>query len=147
MAEVGQKSGYFAFFELPREVRDQILNHFCGDRYVSVSTCRHHDPTHELPTLPFIKNLGVSRRFYEEAISIFYSTSEFVFTDIKPFRRLLGELDICHQSRFQELTLFILATEVDEWLLPRGIPIPKNAPENNNTTPQVSVGLENFITT
>lgn len=86
------------FFRLPREVRDQILFHFCGDKLVfidkkippldgdaTVSSGNRKQPLPYVKARGFLCGLQISHQFYEEAAEMFYSSSKFMFDDIVPF--------------------------------------------------------------
>jgi len=127
-----------SFFDLPREIRDQILFYFCGDKYVTTSkpdppfwhcgklrqmafdgNSRFSDrdlPRYFEPTAALLSMLEVSHQFYDEAVAAFYSRLEFHFRDVIPFGRLLATLPIEYQTCIRELDLHISTEEVDQWL-------------------------------
>lgn len=71
----------------------------------------------------FFSQLWVSRQFCTEAMNIFYTTSNFEFDNIEPFRRLLNQAPFAYQQLIQNLTIYIpfpyerVGNPVfDEWL-------------------------------
>jgi len=132
-----------SFFDLPREVRDQILLHYCGNKLVATSkkqrTSRqlgrlikwmpekksefsHRDSPRCFEDTPaLLCTFKVSRHFYNEAATTFYSTSRFHFQDLVPFYLLVDKLPIGYQSLIQELHLNMSAKEVDQWRAMLGV--------------------------
>lgn len=126
-----------SFFDLPREVRDQILFHHCGNKFIVASKNSHitqHlgrlvrwtpntktgvsllDMSNRFEdTFPFLCRLRVSRQFYDEAVTMFYSTSDFHFQDLVPFHLLADNLPVRYQKLIRELGLKIPTKEVDQW--------------------------------
>jgi len=126
-----------SFFDLPREVRDQILFHYCSNKLVATSkkqlstlhpgrfiqwmpdnrsnSSDRGFPRRSEDTFALLSALRVSRQFYDEAVTMFYSTSKFRFEDLVPFYLLVDKLPIGYQSLIQELHLDMSTEEVDQW--------------------------------
>ena len=132
-----------SFFDLPREVRDQILFHHCGNKLIATS--KNSETTLQIgriliwmphsksgislldnsrgfeDTYAFLCMLRVSRQFYDEAVTMFYSTSEFHFRDLVPFYLLVDKLPIGYQKLIRELHLNMPTKEVDQWRAMLGV--------------------------
>lgn len=132
-----------SFFDLPREVRDQILFHHCGNKTIAASKGSHTtlqlgrlvrwtpnsktgapllDTSNRCKdTFPFLCMLKVSRRFYDEAVTMFYSTSDFQFRDLVPFHILVDQLPVRYQKLIRELHLHMPTKEADQWRAMLGV--------------------------
>ena len=120
------------FFQLPREIRDQIYLLLCGYNEIVGRTYADKGSTviriaSELPEhwqgsswksmASQLQQLQVSRQFYEEAAMIFYSSSSFeCFSNPGSFAPFLSALHPKFQSRIRHLSLKIDATQTDPQL-------------------------------
>ena len=119
------------FFRLPRETRDKIYFFICGDQKMSSSAVsqllqsttgppvyRNCQQPSEATTDRFdIRRLVVNRQFYDEAASIFYSTTYFNFNNNWALSRFLGTVPPWHLSKIRRLELYSCdtTTDVAEW--------------------------------
>lgn len=84
----------FPFFELPREIRDEIYRHVCGSKSMIIAVWMRgqvlrgatiikypkynaHNSPYEV--IPFLRQLQASSQFYQEALSIFFADCQFDF--------------------------------------------------------------------
>ena len=118
----------FEFFQLPREIRDQIYLFLCGynkiksvrdwKKGLKVVKMSSGPPEHwESPswknTASQLQQLQVSSQFYKEAATILYSSSRFDFGEPKSVAHFLSGLHPKFQSRIRLLHLTISASQPD----------------------------------
>lgn len=122
LVEADNKLNMSPFSMLPREVRDPILFYLCGDQHVVYynGLCKYEDQTGRHRRLMGIKyliaNFTVSRRFYDEAMTILYTTSTFEFgTHVSSFDRLLHTLPVQYSNRIRKLKIWMKAGDVEVW--------------------------------
>ena len=132
----------FPFFSLPREVRDHILHYHTGNKHIMTAKRRSSaftydnlipqetitekfllleenpitlNSTHQF-TISLLTALRVSHQFYDEALTAFYTTSDFTFKCYKPlYDRFLTRVPLTYQNQIQNLYLQIWPGQYDEW--------------------------------